>query len=179
MNLHSAIAVLGLAGAASADLSYTFDFADFVVEDNGFINGFVFTDLSSEYVGETLTSIDWDLSFTSASGGVLDAIMYLDGGFNGWYGLNFNAGVDSLDMGVGGGADPVTNSFAGSFDASAFGIVLGDGGPYLMGGGVVYASADGAGSIGELTGTITFNMTPAPGALALLGMAGLGRRKRS
>ena len=55
MKLHSAFAALGLAGAASADLSFTFDF-DFFVEDNGFINGFVYSDLSSEYVGETLTS---------------------------------------------------------------------------------------------------------------------------
>ena len=180
MNLHSAIAVLGLAGAASADLSFTFDFADFVVEDTGgFLTGFVFSDLSSEYVGETLTSVDFDLSFTSASGGALDAVMYLDGGFNNWYGLNFNAGVAALDMGAGGSDELVTNSFAGSWDASALGIVIGDGGPYLMGGGAVYASADGVGSTGELTGTITFNMTPAPGALALLGMAGLGRRKRS
>ena len=174
MKLHSAIAALGLAGAASADLSFTFDFTDFFVEDNGFINGFVYSDLSSEYVGETLTSIDWDLSFESDAGGTMDAVMYVDGGFDGWFGLNNTAGVDALVVSNDGSA----SSFAGSWDATSFGIVL-DGAPsYLMGAGVVYSSELGGGS-GILNGTITFNMTPAPGALALLGMAGLGRRKRS
>ena len=114
MKLHPAIAALGLAGAASADLSFTFDFTDFFVEDNGFINGFVYSDLSSEYVGETLTSIDWDLSFESDAGGTMDAVMYIDGGFDGWFGLNNTAGVDALVVSNDGSA----SSFAGSWDAS-------------------------------------------------------------
>ena len=99
----------------------------------------------------------------------MDAVMYIDGGFDGWFGLNNTAGVDALVV----SNDGSTSSFAGSWDATGFGIVL-DGAPsYLMGAGVVYNSELGGGS-GILNGTITFNMTPAPGALALLGMAGIG-----
>ena len=173
MKLHAAFAGLSLAAAASADLSYSFTFEDYLVEDNGFINGFVFSDLTSEYAGETLTSVDFDVSFYSEEGGSLRTFMFVDGAFDSWFSLNGSAGVDDLAV-----TAETTASFAGSWDASAFGIVL-DGQPaYLMGAGAAFFSDSTTGS-GILNGTITFNMTPAPGALALLGMAGLGRRKRS
>ena len=82
--------------------------------------------------------------------------------------LNNTAGVDALVVSNDGSA----SSFAGSWDAT---IVL-DGAPsYLMGAGVVYNFGGGS---GILNGTITFNMTPAPGARIVV-YGRLGRRKRS
>ena len=155
-----------------ADLSFTFDFTDFFVEDNGFINGFVYSDLSSEYVGETLTSIDWDLSFESDAGGTMDAVMYIDGGFDGWFGLNNTAGVDALVVSNDGSARPL--QAVGTLPALASSLMV----PPRISWVPVSFTTPNLAAVGILNGTITFNMTPAPGR-ALLGMAGLGRRKRS
>lgn len=176
MKLLSTIAAAGIASAASADLSFTFTFEDLAVVGDGGLAGLIYTDFTSEYVGETLLSIDWDLSISADDNGSLAAVMGIPGGFGGFYGLNASAGVPDLVVTAG---EP--SSFSGSWDASGFGISMtqaANGFPYLMTGVVAYTSDSGAGN-GLVNGTITYNMTPTPGALALLGLAGMGRRRRS
>ena len=175
MKLLSTIAAAGIVSAASADLSHTFDFTDYAVVGTGGINGFAYSDFTSEYMGEQLLSIEFDLSISADDDGSLMAIMGSSALGSGWYSLNGQAGIPDLAVTAG-----ETSSFSGAWDTSAFGITMGQAYPfpYLMTGVFAYSSVSGAGN-GIVNGSITWNMTPAPGALALLGMAGLGRRKRS
>lgn len=176
MKLLSTIAAAGIASAASADLSFTFTFEELAIAGDGSITGSAFSGdpTEADFYGEQLISIDWDLSIDADDSGLLTAIIGSNALGSGWFTLNGLAGVPDLAVTAG-----ETASFSGSFDATPYGIsmVPATAFPYYMVGAAAF-TADNGGS-GILSGTITYNMTPAPGALALLGLAGMGRRRRS
>lgn len=177
MKLFSMIAAAGIASAASADLSFTFTFDQLEMGSGIYASAYSGDPTLADFYGEQLLSIDWDFTFESGDeGGALTAVVGSNAFGNGWLTLNGLAGEDDLTV-----AANESASWSGSWDvASQYNIsmVSQTAFPYFMAAGALFASDTGAG-FGTLTGSITYNMTPAPGALALLGLAGIGRRRRS
>ena len=173
------IAVAAIASAASADVTVTFT--------NQTWTGFNFSDLSAQFGGFTGTltgvsvnaTLDAQVNFTYAD----DLCVYVDvaplstggllqvGGFS-----NLNA-AQRLSWANGGFSAPGTTVIdSKSVNAIAFSGTAADATIWLGNG---YGAS---GTSGTWTGSVTLigvDAVPAPGALALLGLAGLaGRRRR-
>lgn len=175
----SGAAVLGLASAASADVTYTFT--------NQTWTGFNFTDLNSVFGGftGTLTGVSVNATLNASAGFAYadDLTIYVDplplgtGGLLQVGGFSNLSALQRLSWANGGSSAPGTtvvdtksvNPIA--FNGSTPGLTIWLGNGY-----------GASGSSGTWTGSITLigvNAVPAPGALALLGLAGLaGRRRR-
>ena len=153
MRFNTFTITLAMTAAASADL-YSLEFfgsADFV----GPINGLLFLDLDDFGSGSFLGSVGTNFGPASADGTATFASDLSVGALDG-----------TLDFGP-----------FGSYDLTLSLFTFGDGGV-----GTLTGFDPGAG--GVVTGDVfiaewTITAIPAPGALALLGLAGLGRRRRA
>lgn len=156
-----------LCGAANADISVVFD-------TNLGPGQFISISLGS--MSGTLTGICADIFFTNNAGDGSWAsdmlVMVSDGttgfsagGFNLSFGLNYIGSWDS-------GASSSSNFY--SMQALGGGAMAGNGVLYIANG---WNAGGGAGYDGKIT-LKGLNYVPAPGALALVGLAGLTRSRR-
>ena len=170
-----AVAVASIAGAASADISITFE--NFIAagaqfEMLGDENGDVLSgsienavgDFIMNTAGEDFTWCD-DLTVMIANDDLSDLYMQIGGysDFGAAYRFTWPTGA-SGDAGTVGGGIAIEGE---SIDVSGYRLWLGNG--YASGG-----NGDWSGAID--LGGISF--VPAPGALALLGLAGVSARRR-
>lgn len=177
----SGAAAIGLASVASADVTVTFT--------NQTWTGFNFNDLNAQFGGfiGTLTGVSVNATLISSAGFAYadDLCIYVDplplgtGGLLQVGGFSSLGAAQRLFWANGGSSAPGTTVndtksvnpivFTGATGAGSLNIWLGNG-------------YGGTGSSGTWTGSITLigiNAVPAPGAIALLGVAGLvGRRRR-
>jgi MYXO-CTERM domain-containing protein len=174
----SGIAAASLVSFASADVTVTFT--------NQTWTGFSFTDLTAQFGGftGTLTGVSVDATLNAATNETYadDLCVYVDpaplstggllqvGGFS-----NLNA-TQRLSWANGGSSAPGTTVI----DATSVNAIVFSGSPtdpiIWLGNGYGFS-----GTSGTWTGTITLigvNAVPAPGALALLGVAGFAARRR-
>ena len=177
--LASAVAAAALVSAASADVTVTFT--------NQTWTGFNFSDLSTQFGGFTGTltgvSVNATLNATTNFTYADDLCVYVDvaplstggllqvGGFS-----NLNA-LQRVSWANGGSSAPGTTVIdSKSVNAISFSGTSADATIWLGNG---YGAS---GTSGTWTGSITLigvNAVPAPGAIALVGLAGLaGRRRR-
>jgi len=177
----SGVAAAALVSAASADVTYTFT--------NQTWAGFNFTDLSAAYGGFTGTltdvSVNATLNASTAYTYADDLCIYVDvgdlsaGGLLQVGGFSNLFATQRLSWGNGASDAPGTTVIdSKSVNPIAFSGASGD--PLIWLGNGYGAS----GTSGTWTGSITLfgvNAVPAPGALALLGVAGVaaGRRRRA
>jgi hypothetical protein len=177
--LASAVAAAALVSAASADVTVTFT--------NQTWTGFNFSDLSTQFGGFTGTltgvsvnaTLNASVSFTYAD----DLCVYVDaaplstGGLLQVGGFSNLQAVQRVSWANGGSSTPGTTVIdSKSVNAISFSGTSADATIWLGNG---YGAS---GTSGTWTGSITLigvNAVPAPGAIALLGLAGLaGRRRR-
>ena len=184
MKLFSTLAAAGFASVASAEIvTVEFDLAGLVINGPG-VYAQAFNELS-HYENATILDVYWsdmEVSIVDVEGdtdpsgnelpGYLTLRWLLDlPEFSGlqWY---------SVGAGVNGPTGEYTIA-AGSFDLSS---IISDVGAAADYPGYNYG-AGATGSVGSsiLSGTMGFtvDVVPAPGALALIGLAGLGRRRRA
>jgi MYXO-CTERM domain-containing protein len=177
--LASTVAAAALVSAASADVTVTFT--------NQTWTGFNFSDLTAAYGGftGTLTGVSVNATLTASTNFTYadDLCVYVDPAPLGLGGLlqvggfsNLNA-TQRLSWANGGSSAPGTTVIDSKsvnpivFSGSAADPIIWLGNGY-----------GAAGTSGTFTGTITLigvDAVPAPGAIALLGLAGLaGRRRR-
>ena len=168
-----------VAGTASADVTVTFT--------NQTWTGFNFTDLSAAYGGFTGTltgvSVNATLNATTNFTYADDLCVYVDvaplstGGLLQVGGFSNLQALQRVSWGNGGSSAPGTTVIASkSVNAISFSGTSADATIWLGNG---YGAS---GTSGTWTGSITLigvNAVPAPGAIALVGLAGLaGRRRR-
>ena len=177
--MNKSISLLAVACATSfaAAETYTIDLAG--AESWGYNanpNGNFLEDLPALSAGESyvIESISWDsVEFETFGGSWASEVRFLIAGDFGAYGIS---GLSS-DTSGGGVFGPNTGS------ADLLGSPLNVESSFLSFG--IYDSYDDfAGAqanavITAGTATLTYSIVPAPGALALLGLAGMGRRRRS
>ena len=167
----AATAALGLAGAAQADLEIFLD------TDVDGANPVVFT--FDQDTHGPITEIAWDLAIDSFSPSwnseIRIALLHVPSG----NGFTMGGGDDpSVDINFGWPDSSGPNTTMGSVLPGDIGLPDFD--SFGLWEVTVDESFDDAGIDSHLTGTITlFKAAPAPGALALLGLAGLaGTRRR-
>ncbi len=184
MKLFSTLAAAGFASVASAEIvTVEFDLAGLEIGGPG-VYGFINEELS-HYENATILDFYWsdlEVSIVDIEGDTDDDGQELPGSLSivwfadlpevlglRWYGLGVSASGATGDYTIN----------AGSFDLAGY---ISDIGPAANYPGYNY----GAGAVGTagstiLSGTVGFtvDVVPAPGALALIGLAGLGRRRRS
>ena len=168
-----------VAGTASADVTVTFT--------NQTWTGFNFTDLSAAYGGfsGTLTGVSVNATLNASTNFTYadDLCVYVDvaplgtGGLLQVGGFSNLSATQRLSWANGGSSTPGTTVIDSvSVNPIVFGGSAGDAKIWLGNG---YGAA---GTSGTWTGSITLigvNAVPAPGAIALVGLAGLaGRRRR-
>ncbi|MBU6208739.1 MAG: hypothetical protein KGR22_02390 [Planctomycetes bacterium] len=168
-----------VAGTASADVTVTFT--------NQTWTGFNFTDLSAQFGGFTGTltgvSVNATLNASTAFTYADDLCVYVDvaplstGGLLQVGGFSNLSALQRLSWANGGSSTPGTTVIdSKSVNAISFSGTSADATIWLGNG---YGAA---GTSGTWTGSITLigvNAVPAPGAIALVGLAGLaGRRRR-
>lgn len=174
----AAVAAMGLSAAASADLTYTFEDltlfgADgIMLWDVGDVTGMI-TAVEANWVMNTQSGGTWssDLAAVLLDGSDLgsDQVVSQVGGFASTWGPLDHAGWGMGNSVADGTPVNTTINLANAIDASTVSLWLGHG-------------WNAPASFGDWTGSITFigaSLVPAPGALALLGLAGLiGTRRR-
>ena len=177
--LASTVAAAALVSAASADVTVTFT--------NQTWTGFNFTDLTATFGGfsGTLTGVSVNATLTAATNFTYadDLCVYVDaaplstGGLLQVGGFSNLSATQRLSWANGGSSAPGTTVIDSKsvnpivFSGSAADPIIWLGNGY-----------GASGTSGTFTGTVTLigvNAVPAPGAIALLGLAGLaGRRRR-
>jgi MYXO-CTERM domain-containing protein len=170
--LVAAVLAAGVAGVAAADVKLEFSSGEHLGGDSSIIK---LTDLSGELTGFTISYYFEDLE--SSGAWASDAAFVLNGAQYGGYDLylstatTFSAfwpwdGIDSAPAGVYGG----TIGASGTFN-------YGDSYTFEFGNGYSFGDA----YYKDVTVTLHgVSQVPAPGAIALLGLAGLvGRRRRA
>lgn len=165
------LAVSGLAVAASADVLVV-NISGWTA-DGGYQSGLNGTADYNLGVGTTIDSASFDVSWTAPSPSWRSelALSLNDDLFGAFYDA-FPSDLDSS------GADTRTGTFAGA----AGGFI---GGPFVLTSGIlhveIYDTFNDSGVdqiIGAGTITINYTPVPAPGAMALLGLAGFAARRR-
>ncbi|MBL9141706.1 MAG: hypothetical protein JNK53_07550 [Phycisphaerae bacterium] len=165
------LAAAAICGAASADISIQFN--------SGALGaGGVFGPIAVGSVSGTLTSFLADITFTNLFGDsswASDMLVAFSDGTNAASagGFNLNFGVTTL-----GGWNSGASSASGNYSmmaANGTSVAMnGLGNLYIANG---YSASSGASYSGKIT-LKGLNYVPAPGAIALLGLAGLRSRRR-
>jgi len=160
------LASVGLAGSATADVVL-----DFNVQGPGG------NSVQYDGVNGAAGAVAIDLAFTNSGGWTWCGdllIAFVDSNGNGveYGGYNMSFGYSSIgDFGSSWDSSSSGN-WSGTIDLTGYGLA--DVATVMMADGY-----SGGASTDNWTGTLTFGDVPAPGALALLGLAGLaGRRRR-
>jgi MYXO-CTERM domain-containing protein len=171
-----AFAAASLAGIASADINFTFEnftatgaqFFQYADGDNDVLDG-VLEGASGDFVLNSGANFTWadDLCVLVANDDLTDLLVQIGGysTFGATYRYTWPTGA-SGDPGTAAGGVALSGE---AIDVTGYRLWFGNG--YASGG-----EGDWTGSI-DLTGS-ELSMVPAPGALALLGLAGVAARRR-
>ena len=167
------VTAAAIAGAANADITVTIDEVSLIGYD-GTSASFVSVDLGE--ISGTLTGISYDYAWSNNTGDSSwssDMLIHVSGGSNSVQVGGYNVSFSSADQWGALAGGPSTGSYSGYASGST-----------AMNGAGVFTWMNGWSSSAGTTSSGTFvlhgiNAVPAPGALALLGLAGLaGRRRR-
>ena len=173
-----AMAAVVLTSAASAEIvTVEFDMAGMTVDDPAFVYGV--QGLIEEYEGGSVLGVffnDITVSFgdDGTGNGTSSLYWWLGVPFGGIYGLGFDAaGATGTTFTY---EDPAGDDY---YDLTSYGITVSTSAWGINAGTYVGGTSGTSVVSGTMGYILDVPAIPAPGALALLGLAGLGRRNRS